>query len=79
MQICYDDLKHRLNVDKLSKEEEKKAIAEDRINGMRLIQKIIAKGRYFTESTTRPVIDVSAGNCLIGMTVVFPDLRRQHI
>jgi hypothetical protein len=34
MQICYDDLKHRLNVDKLSKEDEEKAIAEDWINGL---------------------------------------------
>ncbi|MDR1891274.1 MAG: extracellular solute-binding protein [Puniceicoccales bacterium] len=71
IQICYDDLKHRLNVDKLSKEDEEKAIGEGWINGLRLIQKIVANGRYFTESTTRPVVDVSAGNCLIGITVDF--------
>ncbi|MDR1173545.1 MAG: ABC transporter substrate-binding protein [Puniceicoccales bacterium] len=71
MRICYDDLKHRLNVDELSKEDEEKIIGEGWINGLRLIQKIVANGRYFTESTTRPVIDVSAGNCLVGITVDF--------
>ncbi|MDR2779459.1 MAG: ABC transporter substrate-binding protein [Puniceicoccales bacterium] len=71
MQICYDDLKHRLGVNKLSNKDEEKIIAEGWINGLRLIQKIVANGRYFTESTTRPVIDVSAGNCLVGITVDF--------
>ncbi|MDR1432971.1 MAG: extracellular solute-binding protein [Puniceicoccales bacterium] len=71
MQICYDELLEKRGVAVLPKKYEAKAISDGWMNGLRLIQKIVANGRYFTESTTRPVVDVSSGNCLAGIAVDF--------
>jgi ABC-type Fe3+ transport system substrate-binding protein len=71
MQLCYDELRSSIGVVTLSPEDEVRAISAGWINGLRLIQKIVANGRYFTESSTRPVIDVSTGNCLAGVAVDF--------
>ncbi len=40
-------------------------------DGMRLIQRISANARYFTDSATKPVIDVSMGDCVAGMAIDF--------
>jgi hypothetical protein len=71
MQICYDLGKAALGTDQLDGDDERIAVAEGCENGLRLIQRIVANGQYFTESTTRPMVDVSAGNCLAGIAVDF--------
>ncbi len=47
------------------------ALAEGWMSGMRLIQLICANGRYFTDSATKPILDVARGNCAIGMAIDF--------
>lgn len=71
MQICVDRIKSELGVEELPEYYRNLAISEGWINGLKLIQKIVANGRYFAESSTRPVSDVSAGNCLAGIAVDF--------
>ena len=71
MQICVDRIKVELGVEELPEHYQNLAISEGWINGLKLIQKIVANGRYFAESSTRPVSDVSAGNCLAGIAVDF--------
>jgi ABC-type Fe3+ transport system substrate-binding protein len=71
MQVCYESRRAIRGGDKLGAEEERTAVAEGWENGLRLIQKIVANGQYFTESTTRPMVDVSLGNCLAGIAVDF--------
>lgn len=71
MQICVDRIKSELSVEELPEYYQNVAISEGWINGLKLIQKIVANGRYFAESSTRPVSDVSAGNCLAGIAVDF--------
>lgn len=70
MQLCYNDILKEKG-SPLSNEEELRAVHDGWIEGLRLIQKIVANGRYFTESATRPIVDVSAGNCLAGIAVDF--------
>lgn len=41
------------------------------MDGMRLIQRIAANARYFTDAATKPVIDVSMGDCAAGMAIDF--------
>lgn len=50
---------------------EEQAVPQGWLNGMRLIQLISANARYFTDSATKPVLDVSAGDCAIGMAIDF--------
>lgn len=47
------------------------ALADGWKAAMRLIQMICANGRYFTDSATKPVLDVSRGDCTIGMAIDF--------
>jgi ABC-type Fe3+ transport system substrate-binding protein len=50
---------------------EHQAVQQGWIRGLQLIQKIVANGRYFTDSSGKPIIDVAAGNCPIGIAVDF--------
>lgn len=50
---------------------EQAAIAEGWTQGMRLLQRISANARYFTDSAQKVPIDVSAGNCAAGMCIDF--------
>jgi ABC-type Fe3+ transport system substrate-binding protein len=50
---------------------EKQAMHQGWTQGLQLLQKIIANGRYFTDSSGKIITDVAAGNCLIGIAVDF--------
>jgi ABC-type Fe3+ transport system substrate-binding protein len=77
MQISYDNLRNKKNIAELSKEDELAAVSEGWLAGLRIIQKIAANSRYFTESATKPIIDVSSGNCLAGIAVDFYGLSEE--
>jgi ABC-type Fe3+ transport system substrate-binding protein len=80
MQIAYENLRLKKNVAKLSPEDELVAVSNGWLAGLKIIQKIAANGRYFTESATKPLIDVSTGNCLAGISVDFYGLsEEQHL
>ncbi len=41
------------------------------LRGLRLLQRIGANARYFTDSSTKPSLDISAGDAAAGMTIDF--------
>lgn len=47
------------------------ALALGWLEGMRLIQRVSANARYFTDSASRAVIDVANGDCAAGMAIDF--------
>ncbi len=47
------------------------AVREGWIIGLQLIQRMAANARYFTDSANKPSIDVSQGDCAIGMSIDF--------
>ncbi len=55
----------------LSKEQEKKALAAGWERALRLLMKIGANARYFTDSSTKISLDVEAGEAAAGMTIDF--------
>ncbi len=55
----------------LSKEELRKALGIGWTRGFRLIQKIMANARYFTDNSIATVWDVNQGNCAAGVVVHF--------
>lgn len=52
-------------------EVEKQAVTEGWLRGLRLLQRVGANARYFTDSSQKPPIDVAAGNCAVGMCIDF--------
>lgn len=50
---------------------EQEAVRRGWENGLRLIQRIGANARYFTDTSQKPPIDVAAGNCAVGMCIDF--------
>lgn len=50
---------------------ESAAVREGWLDGLRLIQLIGANARYFTDTSQKPPIDVSAGDCAAGMCIDF--------
>jgi hypothetical protein len=50
---------------------ETRAVREGWIEGLRLVQRIGANARYFTDSSQKPPIDVAAGNCTAGLCIDF--------
>ena len=50
---------------------EPQAVAEGWLNGLRLLQRIGANARYFTDTSQKPPIDVVQGNSAVGMCIDF--------
>jgi ABC-type Fe3+ transport system substrate-binding protein len=50
---------------------EAQAVQDGWLIGMRLIQKIAANARYFTDTSQKPNIDVGMGDCAAGMSIDF--------
>jgi ABC-type Fe3+ transport system substrate-binding protein len=72
MRILYNDYLGGRNPNMPSGEYlENRAIAEGWINGLKLIQKIVANGRYMTDSSAQTVLDVAEGNCPVGIATDF--------
>ncbi|HEX2101345.1 MAG TPA: extracellular solute-binding protein, partial [Candidatus Synoicihabitans sp.] len=61
----------RLEPEAAPVELERRAVREGWLAGMRLLQRIGANSRYFTDTSQKPNIDVAAGNCAVGMTIDF--------
>lgn len=50
---------------------EARAVREGWLEGLRLLQRIGANARYFTDSSQKPPIDVAQGNCAAGIAIDF--------
>jgi iron(III) transport system substrate-binding protein len=57
---------------------EARAVREGWMEGMRLVQRIGANARYFTDSSQKPPIDVAAGNCAVGLCIDFYGRQQQE-
>jgi iron(III) transport system substrate-binding protein len=55
----------------LTPDEEKEAVAEGWTRAQRMLMKIGANARYFTDSSTKIALDVEAGEAAAGMTIDF--------
>ncbi len=54
------------------------ALSEGWDRSLKLIQLVCANGRYFTDSSTKPVLDVSAGDCAVGVSIDFYGLYQEE-
>jgi ABC-type Fe3+ transport system substrate-binding protein len=61
-----------------AKQREARAVREGWIAGLRLVQRIGANARYFTDSSQKPPIDVAAGNCAAGLCIDFYGRQQQE-
>jgi iron(III) transport system substrate-binding protein len=52
-------------------DDNKEVISAGWLRALRLLQRIGANARYFTDSSTKPSLDVGAGDCAAGMTIDF--------
>ncbi len=56
---------------KLTPELEHKAICDGWSVGLKIIQKLMANARYFTDNSVKTIMDISSGNCAAGIIVDF--------
>ncbi|MBI4624419.1 MAG: extracellular solute-binding protein [Verrucomicrobia bacterium] len=57
---------------------EARAVKEGWREGLKLVQRIGANARYFTDSSQKPPIDVAAGNCAAGLCIDFYGRQQQE-
>ncbi len=57
---------------------EPEAVRAGWLDGLRLIQRIGANARYFTDTSQKPPIDVAAGNCAVGLCIDFYGRQQQE-
>jgi ABC-type Fe3+ transport system substrate-binding protein len=71
MHIALKEKLNELNLEEATEKIETYAISKGWMRGLKLIQKIVANGRYFTDSSAKTVIDVASGDCPIGIATDF--------
>ena len=54
-----------------AKTTEAAAVREGWVRGLQILQLVGANSRYFTDTSQKPPIDVSTGNCAVGMCIDF--------
>ncbi len=57
---------------------EARAVREGWLEGLRLLQRVGANARYFTDSSQKPPIDVATGNCAAGLCIDFYGRQQQE-
>ncbi len=70
MLIALDEVKAKTG-SALTPDQEKQALSAGWATAMRLLQKISANARYFTDSSTKIALDVATGTAAAGMTIDF--------
>jgi ABC-type Fe3+ transport system substrate-binding protein len=71
MQMVLKEELNKSNSNEITEKMESYAISEGWMRGLKLIQKIVANGRYFTDSSSKTVVDVASGDCPIGIATDF--------
>jgi ABC-type Fe3+ transport system substrate-binding protein len=61
-----------------AQEMEARAVREGWEEGLRLLQRIGANARYFTDTSQKPPIDVATGNCAMGLCIDFYGRQQQE-
>jgi len=73
--IIQQQMQRRL---KLAPADEARAVREGWLDGLRLIQRIGANARYFTDTSQKPPIDVATGDCAAGLCIDFYGRQQQE-
>lgn len=68
----------RFSTEEARKAAEAAAISDGWTDGLRLLQRIGANARYFTDSAQKVPIDVAAGDCAVGMGIDFFGRQQQE-
>jgi iron(III) transport system substrate-binding protein len=68
----------RFATEEARKAAEMQAVADGWLEGLKLLQKIGANARYFTDSAQKVPIDVAAGDCAVGMGIDFFGRQQQE-
>lgn len=63
----------------LNSAQEKTVLNKGWMNGLKMIQKIMANSRYFTDNSVTTVWDVSIGNCAVGIVVDFYGRHQREV
>ena len=71
MRMVCDRYLSSLQQSQLTAEQERAALNEGWMKGLKMMQKIMANSRYFTDNSVSTVWDVSIGNCAAGVVVDF--------
>ncbi len=58
---------------------EQKAVEEGWNRSMKVIQKINANARYYTDASTQTILDVTSGNCIVGVLIDFYGYYQKEI
>lgn len=58
--------------------DEKRAVHDGWVEGLKLIQRMGANSRYFTDTSQKPPIDVAAGNCAAGLCIDYFGRQQQE-
>lgn len=69
---------HEKELDENSQVDINTALSEGWDRTIKLIQLVCANARYFTDSSTKPVLDVSAGDCALGVSIDFYGLYQEE-
>lgn len=71
MKFVRSDILSKTHRPELTKDELHEVLNKGWINGLKIIQKIMANSRYFTDNSVTTVWDVCMGNCSVGIVVDF--------
>ena len=71
MKFVRSDILSKTGRSELTEDELHEVLNKGWINGLKIIQKIMANSRYFTDNSVTTVWDVCMGNCSVGIVVDF--------
>lgn len=71
MKFVRSDILSKTNRQELTEDELHEVLNKGWLNGLKIIQKIMANARYFTDNSVTTVWDVCMGNCSVGIVVDF--------
>ncbi len=71
MKFVRSDILSRTGRNELTEDELHEVLNKGWLNGLKIIQKIMANARYFTDNSVTTVWDVCMGNCSVGIVVDF--------
>lgn len=71
MKFVRSDILSKTGRSELNDEELHEVLNKGWVNGLKIIQKIMANARYFTDNSVTTVWDVCMGNCSVGIVVDF--------
>lgn len=79
MKVIRSQILQESGAEDLTNEQLHRVLNEGWMNGLKMIQKIMANSRYFTDNSVTTVWDVSIGNCAVGVVVDFYGRHQREV